>query len=446
MILIDTQKEEFSKIKDIRIFGKVSNEERFNGNVLFVALGGVGAGVVTKLKSILVDNITPENNINFLMIDSDIPAMETSIKESQSGAGLNALEIISIYRHNLEDILVNGISANPVYPNIANWMRTDFPSDRIGTTGAAGNRQVGRLMFSNAYEDMRILLFEKVEEIYNKSTTGGLDVIIVSGVSGGTGSGILADVTYNIKALAKSRKWENVRVGGCLLMPDVLFGNEEIANNENLKATLNANGCATLKEVDYFMHLVDRGELYTFESGVRRLSMRENIFDACMLVSGKKDEEGYVSEKIIYSDTAYFLSKLVTNRYIGGKDEENRKLLRDVFFDKEGKGYYKVINESDFRIPVREIENISEYTIFEEAYNRIHTIPDIDKLISIDAENVFDELKTFLTEKPGEEINLKVPGLIMTRQFEAPMYKAIKKGQDNLRQSMARKLILLRDI
>ena len=59
MILIDTQKEEFSKIKDIRIFGKVSNEERFNGNVLFVALGGVGAGVVTKLKSILVDNITP---------------------------------------------------------------------------------------------------------------------------------------------------------------------------------------------------------------------------------------------------------------------------------------------------------------------------------------------------------------------------------------------------
>ena len=37
---------------------------------------------------------------------------------------------------------------------------------------------------------MRILLFERIEEIYKKS--GKLDVIIVSSVCGGTGSGILA--------------------------------------------------------------------------------------------------------------------------------------------------------------------------------------------------------------------------------------------------------------
>ena len=76
MILIETQKEEFSKIKDIRIFDKVSNEERFNGDLLFVGLGGIGSKIVTNLKLMLQDDITPEDNINFLMIDSDISGIQ----------------------------------------------------------------------------------------------------------------------------------------------------------------------------------------------------------------------------------------------------------------------------------------------------------------------------------------------------------------------------------
>lgn len=443
MILIETQKEEFSKIKDIRIFDKVSNEERFNGDLLFVGLGGIGSKIVTNLKLMLQDDITPEDNINFLMIDSDIPSMEQAIEDSKEGLGLNAMEIISIYRPNLETILAEGIAANPVHPNLANWMRSDFPALSIGTDGAKGNRQVGRLMFSNAYEDMRILLFERVQEIYQKSN-GKLDVILISSVAGGTGSGILADVAYNIRALSKARKFQNFRIGGCLLTPDVVFANKNISENEDLKSLLNANGCATLKEVDYLMRLTKKEENFAFESTTHRISMRANIFDACMLVSGKQDEQGYIPEGVIYSDTAYFLFKLATNKYIGGKEEEGRKLLRDVFFE-ENKGFYKVINESDYKIPIHEIENISEYHIFNEAYKRIHSIPNVDEIIARDGESVLGDLKNFFMEKPGEEINLKVAGLIMTRQFERPVYKMIKKGQDNLRSSMARQLSNLKE-
>lgn len=443
MILIETQKEEFSKIKDIRIFDKVSNEERFNGDLLFVGLGGIGSKIVTNLKLMLQDDITPEDNINFLMIDSDIPSMEQAIEDSKEGLGLNAMEIISIYRPNLETILSEGIAANPVHPNLANWMRSDFPALSIGTDGAKGNRQVGRLMFSNAYEDMRILLFERVQEIYQKSN-GKLDVILISSVAGGTGSGILADVAYNIRALSKARKFQNFRIGGCLLTPDVLFANKNISEDEALKSLLNANGCATLKEVDYLMRLTKKEENFAFESTTHRISMRANIFDACMLVSGKQDEQGYIPEGVIYSDTAYFLFKLATNKYIGGKEEEGRKLLRDVFFE-ENKGFYKVINESDYKIPIHEIENISEYHIFNEAYKRIHSIPNVGEIIARDGESVLGDLRNFFMEKPGEEINLKVAGLIMTRQFERPVYKMIKKGQDNLRSSMARQLSNLKE-
>ncbi len=440
MILIDTQREEFSKLKDIRVFGKVSNEERFNGDLLFVGLGGIGAKVVTNLKVMLQEHITPEDNINFLMIDSDIPAMEQSIEDSKEGYGLNALEIISIYRPNLESLITDGIANNPVHPNLANWMRPEFPGLTIGTDGAKGNRQIGRLMFSNAYEDMRILLFEKLDELYNKSETGKLDVILISSIAGGTGSGILADVTYNIKAFGRSRKWKNLRVGSCLFTPDVLFANRTIAEDEYQKSLLNANGYATLKEINYLMSIVAKEENFSFESTTHRLSMRENIFDACMLVSGKKDEQGYIPDSVICSDTAYFLFKLACNKYIGGKEDEERKLLRDAFFENTNNGLYKVINESDFKIPIKEVENICEYSMFNEAYKKIHDVSGIGDMIAADAELALGEIREFLTGKPGEEIKLGLPGLIRTGQFERPVYKMIKKGQDNLRMSMARQL------
>ncbi len=441
MILIDTQKEEFSKLKDIRIFDKVENDNIFNRDLLVIGLGGVGSQVALKLKGMVAEDITPEDNIHFLIFDSDIPAMEQTIEDSKTGLGFNALEILSVYRPNLDTILANGITENPVHPNLAKWMRSDFPNVSIGIGGADGNRQIGRLMFSNAYSDIRVLLFEKLMEIYGKSEGGKLDVIIVSGISGGTGSGMLSDLTYNIKAFARSKKWQNFRVAGVLLTPDVLFANKSISNDAELMSRLLANACATLKEVSAFMKSEETQEPYVFESGDHRLSMKENIFNTCMLVSGKKDEQGYLPESVIYSDTAYFLYKLACNKYIGAKDENGeRKLLRDVFFSPEGKGYFKIINEADYNIPIKEIENICEYQVFNIAFNKLMEIPDVGALIEQDMGQALNEFRSFMMEKPGDEINLNVPGLIKVGQFEKPNYKAIKKGQDTLRTSMSRQL------
>lgn len=441
MILIDTQKEEFSKLKDIRIFGKISNEDRFNGDLLIIGLGGVGSSVAKSLKGMLADNITSEDNINFLIIDSDIPAMEQTIEDSKTGLGFNALEILSIYRPNLANILENGIDNNPVHPKLARWMKSDFPNISIGTDGAKGNRQIGRLMFSNAYSDIRILLFEKLMEIYEGSVNKKLDIIIISGLGGGTGSGIIEDLTYNIKAFARSKKWTDVRVGGCLLTPDVLFGNRAVYDDKELVSLMQANACAALKEISHLMKLEDGTEPYVFESGDHRLSMRENIFDVCMLVTGKKDDQGYIPENVLYSDTAYFLFKLACNKYIGTKDEAgNRKLLRDVFFSPEGKGYFKVVNESDYKIPIKEIENICEHQVFNKAFSKLYEVPDVQKLIETDMGGALNELRSFLDGKPGDEINLNVNGLIKIGQFTKPVYKSIKKGQDGLRNSMSRQL------
>ena len=258
MILIDTQKEEFSKLRDIRVFGRISHDDRFNGNLLVIGLGGVGSRTVCNLKGMMVDDIIPEDNIHFLMIDSDIPEMEQTIEDSKEHVGFNALEVLSIYRPNIENILADGIKKNPVHPNLANWMDADFPDVTVTKDGAHGNRQIGRLMFSNAYEDIRMLLFDRLEEIHDKANGNWMDVIIVSSLSGGTGSGILSDLTYNIRAYGKAKKWANLRIGGCLLMPDVIFGNKSVTEDPELMFRMMANGCAALKEVDYYMKLSEK--------------------------------------------------------------------------------------------------------------------------------------------------------------------------------------------
>ncbi|MBR6173129.1 MAG: hypothetical protein IKQ49_08195 [Eubacterium sp.] len=444
MILIDTQKEEFSKLKKIRIFGKSKGETGFYGDLLVIGLGGVGRQCVTAYKGMMRDKITQEDNINFLLIDSNIPEMEETIKESREGLGLNALEVISIYRPNLENLIAQGTADGPVQETIAKWMRPGFPALTIGREGAEGNRQIGRLMFSNAYEDMRILLFEKLDDIRNRSATGKLDVIIVSGIGGGTGSGILADVAYNIRAYAKSRKWQNFRIGGCLLTPDVLYANPAFKDNWKKRGLLDANGYATLLEMEQLMTLTDKGNAYTFESGTHRLSIKENIFDSCMLVSGKEDKAGYLPESVIYTDVAYFLLKLSTMKHVGNAQEgEEDILLRDAFFGKNGSRLFKVLNESDYRIPIREIENICEYQIFKEAYKRLH--PGAEQMPQVDSGVCYQSLRTFLQGQPTDPIELNVNGLIKVQQFAKPNYKQIKKGQDEFRTSVPRMMNSFRE-
>ena len=76
MIFLETQKEEFSRLKEVSIFGQQEDGEKINGDLLVVGLGGVGGKVVTQLKAMLRKEITSEDNIHYLLIDSNIPEME----------------------------------------------------------------------------------------------------------------------------------------------------------------------------------------------------------------------------------------------------------------------------------------------------------------------------------------------------------------------------------
>ena len=83
MIFIDTQKEEFAKLKDIRVFGKDDEEQSFNSDLFVIGLGGIGCKVLTSLKGMIRDDVSDEDNINLLYIDSDISDMQQTIEDKQ---------------------------------------------------------------------------------------------------------------------------------------------------------------------------------------------------------------------------------------------------------------------------------------------------------------------------------------------------------------------------
>lgn len=433
MILIDTQKEEFERLKELRIFEK-ENPDVFNGNILFVGLGGLGTSVIRSLKAMMRYHISKEDNIHFLSIDSCISDMESSLMDQANGRALSNPEIISIYRENLHDILINGTGQGMVQDSLAKWMGKDFPKINIGPEGAKGNRQIGRLMFSNAYEDIRFLLFEKLEEYYADSDSRGLDIFFVTGLGGGTGSGILADVAYNVRAYAKMKKWDNVRLGGFLLTPDTLYGNENVYDNKELCTLMNANSYAAMSEIEELMTNVENDRAYVFESGVHRLSIKADIFDSCMVITGRKEsDDRFVPVKTLCSDAAYILLKLSKVKYIGNGSisKGTKRMLRDAFFS-DSQGTFKIINELDYKIPVKEIENICEYQVFNAAYRDIHGVPD-DKRLLQNSDETFGRLREFLNSGTEDEIYLPIKGLLRISMYEKPDYKSIKKGFDDFR-------------
>ena len=449
MILIDTQKKEFNRLKDIRILEKGEGESGYNGNILIIGLGGVGIETARSLKGMLAGNTIASDNIDYLVFDSDIPYMEQLIEDSRDSIGFNATEVISIYRKTLDDLLIKPDTRAYAYSDLAKWLDPEMPELNIGITGAAGNRQIGRLMFSNAYEEVRALLFNKIDEMYMKSAdaegVGKLDFLIISGVAGGTGSGIIIDLAYNIRAYCRAKKMQNVRLGSVLMMPDVLYADRTISSDSNKVDLLNANGLATLKEITYYMNLKEKDEMYTFESTRHKLSIKENVFDSCMLISGRKDDQGYIPAGTIYSDAAYFMLKLVSRKAIGEmKPDGTRDLVRDIFFRPNENGPFKIISETDYRIPIREIENISEYEVFKLAYKKLNDSA-LDKPgIPEKIEAIMGEFRDFINTPAGEEIKLKASFLINTLTYNKPVYKAIKKNTDTLQQDINMDLNKLR--
>lgn len=271
-----------------------------NGNpVLIIGLGGTGIDALLHTKSLLnkrfelpdvPDKATaiPEN-IRLLGIDSDT----TSKTRKVAGMSLGENEFYSI-NNNIVNLL--SLPKKPSY--ITEWLDDEAKLKQlvtgVGTEGANGIRQCGRLLLFSKAQD----LFSKLRAIVSDLQVYGnkIQVFITTGISGGTGSGTFVDISYIIRQICSSM--QESQFMGMLFTPDV---NISKVGPGAYNTVLMKNGFAAMKELEYLMntsqHPYDPFK-QTYASGAGgeatcSVESTNNIYDSCILIS-EQAAEGFV--------------------------------------------------------------------------------------------------------------------------------------------------------
>ena len=270
-----------------------------NGNpVLIIGLGGTGIDALLHTKVILnkrfklpdVPNkatAIPEN-VRLLGIDSDT----TSKTRKVAGMSLSENEFFSI-SNNIVTLL--SLPKKPSY--ITEWLDEKNLKRLIDDNDAGcatAIRQCGRLLLFNK----ALALFNKLRAIVSDLQVYGnkIQVFITTGICGGTGSGIFADVSYIVRQICGCMT--ETQITGILFMPDI---NISKVGPGAYNTVLMKNGFAAMKELEYLMntsqHPYDPFK-QTYASGAGgeaaySVESTDNIYDSCILIS-EQATEGFI--------------------------------------------------------------------------------------------------------------------------------------------------------
>lgn len=269
----------------------VQKQNPSSDKFLFIGLGGKGCSTVTHLKTEIYKRIKcPTNkmkpdNFEYLAIDTDDNSLKQLCQGGLGEVGLSNApqdqEIVHLYDKNIGDVLED----SGKWPdNIKSWMNGSLRAGLVGE-GANGIRQAGRsLLFGgNILGKLWTRIFNKFTRL-NEVGGNALIVYVFAGVGGGTGSGTIIDIPYIVREIAKRAGW-TVRVYGYIFLPDTYVVNRTAAPH------IEKNSYAALQEIDSLMNLSDIGGAGHFKASYApgyEVDSTENIFESCILVSGKR--------------------------------------------------------------------------------------------------------------------------------------------------------------
>ena len=281
--LNDTQLSELEELNSYSI-GIHSKEGGFDANhtsrVLVIGLGGMGLKTMKRLKSELNERVGKIDTsiVRILSLDTDkvdreqvinsrllTPEEVPSLDNSEVGAALGA---VKEFRPKPIDAII-----------------PDGFSQALSGAGANQVRLAGRLTL------MGLKIFKTVYDSIEAAIRGlrdfstcTLDVHVVAGIGGGSGSGLVVDIPYIVRAVVRRLgiPESKLRVFGHVYLPNSYSG------IPNVKAAYR-NGYAALKEIDYYMNIKLNGETFDalYPDPVGKFSSEAPIFNQCTLVGGK---------------------------------------------------------------------------------------------------------------------------------------------------------------
>lgn len=220
-------------------------------------------------------------NIQFLEIDSD----DTEIKTSSGATRLDANEeFFSIKEKEISVLLKEKtqIKQNP----LMDWMDIDQISEMMSPEGAGGVRQIGRYLLLSKIDKLETALIKKINDASTGIPGGAVNVYIIAGISGGTGSGCFLDTCYITRAILNQTGHKDSKIYGLFFLPDVVTSKPAVASKRGAKEYNESNGYAAMKELDYLMNLQDSNEWFEQRySASMSVKTQDPPCDMCHLIS-----------------------------------------------------------------------------------------------------------------------------------------------------------------
>ena len=126
-----------------------------------------------------------------------------------------------------------------------------------------------------------------------------MEIVVVTGIGGGTGSGIFLDMCQILRQRRRQATVIPAKLTGYIVMPDVSLTNVFTASG--MEGPIKHNAYAALKELDFWMRVREHEIPYSMQYGNGvTLEWREPPFDYCFLMSASNVEgvpykDGYMA-------------------------------------------------------------------------------------------------------------------------------------------------------
>lgn len=395
--------------------------------MLVIGLGGTGIDALLRLKyqvnrrfKLPVDAVSKKrkekpDNIEFVAFETN----EHDRNKRYKGIGLDPIsEFVLLSNPEIGGVLQN---RSILEPYITDWLSPEL-TITDGISGASGVRQAGRLLLFTKITQV-VQTIEKKIKMLTEGTNKKLIVFILTGISGGTGSGCFMDIAYIVRGILErefgSAGVDKVNSLGYLFTPDVNLANKSLSSHT--RDYIMKNGYAALKELDYWMNADERMERFKQQYGnVLNVSSPMPPFNLCHLISatnleGKSLENAYdycmnvTAENItnfMASEEKRSGEEFAIHDYISNIRTNINQMPKAYAANYQ----YNVIGASSAVLPIEEMTTYLAYRLFKKMENMFTVAPsqeDAEKFarkLSIDIDSISKKFEERVPEPiPGYE-------------------------------------------
>ena len=398
--------------------------------VLFVGLGGTGSEALIRVKNQIHNRmkLTTRNgmpvgetpsNIAFLALDTDKDDVQkkhyANTHFASDGSETLAIGADGVNYQALIDQLLDEKKMGMKH---AQWL-ADGTLAVGGADGAGGRRTVGRVGFFHQVDNIR----SKVQRTLNKLNSDNpgifnLKIFLFSGIAGGTGSGTFLDMGFLLRDLGQGMHAQ-CQIFGYLFMPDLNM------KDGGKPISLEANGYAALKELDYLMERGRGGRPFIQEYSASYQIQGDVPFDFCHLINAT-DNKGnvYFKDQVMNAVAESIFTYVANEPNLGAGNATGLKSLYDnvnnyltivnTQTNMPANYHYLTAGSASLKVPYLEINTLIACRMFEWMNKEIFANEvtdakfDADKsalgLGSAKGENTFQDALARLLEAKAPEM------------------------------------------